>query len=42
VALAKKNQLGEDAHRYSQRHAVQVLALLRTFSLNLSRCNGFR
>jgi hypothetical protein len=35
-------QLGEDAHRYSQRNGVQALALLRTLALNLLRCNGFR
>ncbi len=38
----RDTQLGEDAHRYSQRNVVQVLALLRTLALNLLRCNGFR
>jgi len=38
----RNTQLGEDAHRYSQRNGVQVLALLRTLALNLLRCNGFR
>ena len=38
----RDTQLGEDAHRYSQRNGVQVLALLRTLALNLLRCNGFR
>ncbi|WP_255095285.1 transposase [Synechococcus sp. J7-Johnson] len=37
----RDTQLGEDAHRYSQRNGVQVLALLRTLALNLLRCNGF-
>lgn len=35
-------QLGEDAHRHSQRDGVQVQGLLRTLALNLLRCNGFR
>jgi hypothetical protein len=35
-------RLGEDAHRYSERNGVQVLALLRTLALNLMRTNGFR
>jgi len=39
---ARDPQLGEDAHRYSHRNGVQVLALLRTLALNLLRCNGFR
>jgi hypothetical protein len=34
--------MGEDAHRYSHRNGVQMLALLRTLALNLVRCNGFR
>jgi predicted transposase YbfD/YdcC len=38
----RDTQLGEDAHRYSQRNGVQVLALLRTLALNLLRCNGFK
>ena len=38
----RDTQLGEDAHRYTQRNRVQVLALLRTLALNLLRCNGFR
>ncbi|WP_255120238.1 hypothetical protein [Synechococcus sp. Cruz CV-v-12] len=38
----RDTQLGEDAHRYSQRNGVQVLALLRTLALNLLRCNGYR
>ena len=38
----RDTQLGEDAHRYSQRNGVQVLALLRTLALNLLRCNGIR
>ena len=38
----RDTQLGEDAHRYSQRKGVQVLALLRTLALNLLRCNGFK
>ena len=38
----RDTQLGEDAHRYTQRNGVQVLALLRTLALNLLRCNGFR
>ena len=38
----RDTQLGEDAHRYSQRNGVQVLALLRTIALNLLRCKGFR
>jgi len=38
----RDTQLGEDAHRYSQRTGVQALALLRTLALNLLRCNGFR
>ncbi len=38
----RDTQLGEDAHRYSQRNDVQVLALLRTLAPNLLRCNGFR
>jgi len=38
----RDTQHGEDAHRYSQRNGVQVLALLRTLALNLLRCNGFR
>ena len=38
----RDTQLGEDAHRYSQRNGVQVLALLRTMALNLLRCNVFR
>lgn len=38
----RDTQLGEDAHRYSQRNGVEVLALLRTLALNLLRCNGFR
>lgn len=37
----RDTQLGEDAHRYSQRNGVQVLALLRTLALNLLRSNGF-
>ena len=37
----RDTQLGEDAHRYTQRNGVQVLALLRTLALNLLRCNGF-
>jgi len=37
----RDTQLDEDAHRYSQRNGVQVLALLRTLALNLLRCNGF-
>ena len=35
-------QLGEDAHRFSHRNWVQMLAPLRTLALNLLRCNGFR
>ena len=38
----RDTQLGEDAHRYSHRNGVQVLALLRTLALNLLRCHGFR
>lgn len=38
----RDTQPGEDAHRYSHRNGVQVLALLRTLALNLLRCNGFR
>jgi hypothetical protein len=38
----RDTQLGEGAHRYSQRNGVQELALLRTLALNLLRCNGFR
>jgi hypothetical protein len=38
----RDTQLGEDAHRYSQRNGVQVLALLRTLALNLLGYNGFR
>jgi hypothetical protein len=38
----RDTQLGEDAHRYSHRNGVQVLALLHTLALNLLRCNGFR
>ena len=38
----RATQLVEDAHRYSQRKGVQVLALLRTLALNLLRCHGFR
>jgi len=38
----RDTQLGEDAHHYSHRNGVQVLALLRTLALNLLRCNGFR
>ncbi len=38
----RDTQLGDDAHRYSQRNGVQVLVLLRTLALNLLRCNGFR
>nr|WP_286194238.1 transposase [Synechococcus sp. CCY 0621] len=38
----RDTQVGEDAQRYSQRHGVQVLALLRTLALNLLRCNSFR
>lgn len=38
----RDSQLGEDAHCYSQRNGVQVLALLRTLALSLLRCNGFR
>ena len=38
----RDTQLGEDAHRYSQRNGVQVLALLRNLALNLLRCSGFR
>ena len=38
----RDTQLGEDAHRYTHRNGVQVLALLRTLALNLLRCNGFR
>ena len=30
----RDTQLGEDAHRYTQRNGVQVLALLRTLALN--------
>jgi len=37
----RDTQLGEDAHQYVNRNAVQVLALLRTLALNLLRCNGF-
>ena len=37
----RDTQLGEDAHRYSQRNGVQVSALLRTLALNLLRSNGF-
>ena len=37
----RESQLGEDAHCYTQRNGVQVLALLRTLALNLLRCNGF-
>jgi hypothetical protein len=37
----RDTQVGEDAHRYSQRNGVQVLALLRTAALNLLRCRGF-
>lgn len=35
-------QLVEDAHRYSQRNGVQVLAMLRTLALNLLRSNDFQ
>jgi hypothetical protein len=38
----RDTQLGEDAHHYAQRNGVQVLALLRTLSLNLLGCNGFQ
>ncbi len=38
----RDTQLGEDAHHYSHRNGVQVLALLRTLALNLLRCSGFR
>ncbi len=38
----RDTQLGEDAHRYSQRNGVQALALLRTLALNLLRGNGLR
>ena len=38
----RDTQLGEDAHRYTHRNGVQVLALLRTMALNLLRWNGFR
>ena len=38
----RDTQLGEDAHRYSHRNGVQVLALLRTMAMNLLRWNGFR
>ena len=37
----RDTQLGADAHRYNQRNGVQVLALPRTFALNLLRSNGF-
>lgn len=36
----RDTQLGEDAHRYSQRNELQLLALWRTLALNLLRCNG--
>ncbi|MDM7938619.1 MAG: ISAs1 family transposase [Cyanobium sp. CZS 48M] len=39
---ARDVQLGEDAHRYSERNGVQVLGLLRNLALNLLRTNGFR
>jgi hypothetical protein len=38
----RDTQLGEDAHRYTERNGVQVLALLRTLALNLLRNNGFK
>jgi hypothetical protein len=38
----RDTQLGEDAHLYTHRNGVQVLALLRTMALNLMRWNGFR
>jgi len=37
----RDTQLGEDAHRYTHRYGVQVLALLRTMDLNLLRWSGF-
>ncbi|MFM1800635.1 MAG: hypothetical protein RLZZ117_2913 [Cyanobacteriota bacterium] len=46
LTLAAAEQAGnvmvEDVHRCSQRNGGQVLALRRTFALNLLRCNGFR
>jgi predicted transposase YbfD/YdcC len=38
----RDTQLGEDAHCYTQRNGVQVLALIRTLALNMLRFNGFR
>lgn len=37
----RDTQLGDHAHRYSNRIGVQMLALLRALALNLLRTNDF-
>ena len=39
---ARDAQLGEDAHRYANRHGVPVLSFLRTVAMNLLRRAGYR
>ncbi|WP_269798983.1 ISAs1 family transposase [Vulcanococcus limneticus] len=39
---ARDAQLGEDAHRYSNRTGVAVFSFLRTIVMNLLRCGGYR
>jgi predicted transposase YbfD/YdcC len=38
----RDTQLCEDAHRYSERNGVQVLAFLRTIAMNRLRRGGYR
>jgi predicted transposase YbfD/YdcC len=39
---ARDVQLGEDAHRYANRHGVPVFSFLRTVAMNLLRRAGYR
>ncbi|MFN9659144.1 MAG: transposase, partial [Cyanobacteriota bacterium] len=39
---ARDAQLGEDAHRYTNRTGAPVFALLRTIVMNLLRRGGYR
>ena len=39
---ARDTQLGEDAHRYANRHGAPVFSFLRTVVMNLLRRGGYR
>ena len=39
---ARDAQLGEDAHRYANRHGVPVFSFLCTVAMNLLRRAGYR